>query len=146
MISPTTRALVFALALFAAIGSSVAQETESERPTIMALGDSITKGVRPGVTAKQTFAAVVGKEHNQIVGNVGIGGERADQAFSRLDADVISRRPRFVLIMYGTNDSYVDPGKTESRITVESYRNNLTSIVEQSLLAGIEPILMTPPR
>jgi lysophospholipase L1-like esterase len=129
-----------------AMGTLTAQEGNTLRPTVVVLGDSITKGVRPGVTDKQTFAGILGGEHNQIVANVGIGGERTDQAITRLDRDVISRRPEFALIMYGTNDSFIDQEKTASRITVDTYRSNLTAIVEGLLLAGIEPVLMTPPR
>ena len=85
-----------------------AQDAQVLRPTIIALGDSITKGVRSGVTKEQTSAAILAREHKQIVLNVGIGGERTDQALKRLHEAVISKRPRFVLIMYGTNDSYID--------------------------------------
>ena len=48
--------------------------------------------------------------------------------------------------MYGTNDSYVDQGKTTSRITVDDYRANLNYIVAQLLRRGIQPVLMTEPR
>lgn len=134
------------------IGHAVAQQIPPDetgrlqRPTLIALGDSITKGIRPGVNPNQTFAAIIGKEHGQRVLNVGIGGERTDQASKRLDQDVIAERPRFALIMYGTNDSYIDPEKTTSRITLGSYRSNLLTIVKTLLLHGIEPVLMTPPR
>jgi lysophospholipase L1-like esterase len=123
-----------------------AQEAGVVRPTVVALGDSITKGVRPGVTDQQTFAGILSTQQGQTVVNVGIGGERTDQALKRIDQAVIARRPRFVLIMYGTNDSYIDQGKQRSRITVEAYRANLTAIINKLLLQGIEPILMTPPR
>ncbi|MCA9140632.1 MAG: hypothetical protein KDB00_27860 [Planctomycetales bacterium] len=141
-------ALHLALAIGHATGQQVPvdQPTPSQNPTVVVLGDSITKGVRSGVNQNQTFAAIIGKEHGQRVLNVGIGGERSDQALKRLDQDVISKRPRFVLVMYGTNDSYIDPGKSTSRITPQAYRENLQSIVERLLLHGIEPILMTPPR
>ena len=49
-------------------------------------------------------------------------------------------------IMYGTNDSYVDPGKNESRISVDAYRENLRQIVARLKDAGIKPLLMTEPR
>ncbi len=129
-----------------------------DRPvTIVALGDSITKGVRSGVTAQQTFAALVEKGLNQNgiaarVINVGIGGERTDQALKRLDQvlnvpnDHGQQQPYFVTVMYGTNDSYVDKGATTSRITVEDYRSNLQSIVARLLNRGIVPVLMTEPR
>ena len=43
------------------------------------------------------------------------------------------RQPDIVTIMYGTNDSYVDQGKTTSRLTVDEYRNNLQTIVVELL-------------
>lgn len=117
---------------------------------IVTLGDSITKGVRGGVSAEQTFASVIeGRLQSQFplsrVINIGIGGERTDQAWKRIDA-VIGQRPDLVTIMYGTNDSYIDRGKTTSRITVEEYGNNLQNICAKLIRHQIKPILMTPPR
>ena len=127
----------------------------TNRPiTIVMLGDSITKGVRSGVTAEQTFAALVEKGMlNQgraaRVINAGIGGERTDQALKRLDQTIklpSDSQPDIVTVMYGTNDSYVDKGATTSRITVDEYRSNLQTIVAQLLSRGILPVLMTEPR
>jgi acyl-CoA thioesterase-1 len=118
---------------------------------IVTLGDSITKGVREGVADNETFSACLEaalKKRGvaaQVV-NVGIGGERTDQALVRLQKDVIEKKPRIVTIMYGTNDSYVDVGKTRPRLTVEEYRTNLTRLVEALQSAGIRPVLMTEPR
>ena len=101
---------------------------------IVTLGDSITKGVRSGVKPEETFAARLEAElkaegiATEVV-NVGIGGERTDQALKRLD-DVISRRPRVVTVMYGTNDSYVDKGAAQSRLALDVYRANLKRIVD----------------
>jgi lysophospholipase L1-like esterase len=118
--------------------------------TIVTLGDSITKGVRSGVAADQTFASLIEQRLNDDgrsvrVVNVGIGGERTDQALKRFDR-VLRHKPDIVTIMYGTNDSYVDKGKTASRITVAEYRANLNSIVAELLRRGIQPVLMTEPR
>lgn len=134
-------ACLFLLATFAR-----AQDSVSVPPSIIALGDSITKGARLGVSNRETFSALVGRERNQEVLNLGIGGERTDQALKRLDAAVIMRRPKMVFVMYGTNDSYIDRGKNQSRITVDAYRDNLSEIVQKLMSVGIEPILMTPPR
>ncbi|QDU46202.1 multifunctional acyl-CoA thioesterase I and protease I and lysophospholipase L1 [Symmachiella dynata] len=117
---------------------------------IVTLGDSITKGVRSGVKPQETFAALLQaalKEQGREVEvtNVGIGGERTDQALKRLDK-IIALKPGIVTVMYGTNDSYVDIGKTESRITVDEYRDNLMQIVKRLRKAGIQPVLMTEPR
>jgi dipeptidyl aminopeptidase/acylaminoacyl peptidase/lysophospholipase L1-like esterase len=118
---------------------------------IVTLGDSITKGVRSGVTAEQTFASLVqaALEKEGLaaeVTNVGIGGERTDQALVRLEKDVVARQPQIVTIMYGTNDSYVDIGKSEPRLTAHEYRDNLVQLVERLRRAGIQPLLMTEPR
>jgi lysophospholipase L1-like esterase len=118
---------------------------------IVMLGDSITKGVRKGVAAEETFAALVQAALRKQgipaeVSNVGIGGERTDQALSRLDRDVIAKEPQIVTIMYGTNDSYVDQGKSESRLTEHEYRDNLVQLVERLRRSGIRPVLMTAPR
>lgn len=118
---------------------------------IVTLGDSITKGVRPGVKADETFAARLeaalrAEGMDASVGNVGIGGERTDQALKRLAKDVLAQKPSLVTIMYGTNDSYVDQGKSASRITVEEYRANLGKLVDELRAAGVMPVLMTEPR
>jgi lysophospholipase L1-like esterase len=118
---------------------------------IVMLGDSITKGVRAGVQAEETFAAVIEARLRERgwkarVTNVGIGGERTDQALLRLEQDVLAKNPRLVTIMYGTNDSYVDSGKDSSRLSLENYRDNLRELVTRVRAAGATPILMTAPR
>ena len=117
---------------------------------VVTLGDSITKGVRTGVQEHQTFARLLELSLSQAglsatVTNAGIGGERTDQALTRLD-QIIAMQPDLVTIMYGTNDSYVDPGKSTSRLSSAKYRANLTKIVDALRAAGITPILMTEPR
>ena len=122
----------------------------AEELRIITLGDSITKGVRSGVVAEQTFASLLQAtlRQNQIqatVQNIGMGGERTDQALKRLERDVITSKPDFVTVMYGTNDSWVDNGKTESRLSEQAYEANLREIVQRLQKAGIKPVLMTEP-
>jgi acyl-CoA thioesterase-1 len=138
--------IILALPLLAA-ATTVAQDTPVK---IVTLGDSITRGVRPGVKPDETFAQQLQKmlakdDIKADVVNVGIGGERTDQALKRLDA-VIKLKPKIVTIMYGTNDSYVDKGAKDSRLSPEDYRKNLTKLVTDLRKAGITPILMTEPR
>lgn len=117
---------------------------------IVSLGDSITKGVRTGVAENETFSHYLERAETNSsrpveVRNVGIGGEQTDQALKRLDRDVLSLKPKFVLVMYGHNDSYVDVGQTSPRISVEEYAENLKRIVKQLRAGSATPILMTPP-
>ena len=122
------------------------------RPTVvLTLGDSITKGVRPGVTAEQTFSAIAEKDlaakgHTVRVINVGIGGENSEQALARLEKTLFDHRPDIVAIMYGTNDSYVDKGQSAERIIPARFRANLEAIVASVRRSGGDPILTTEPR
>jgi len=130
---------------------SAAHLHAAEPITIITLGDSITKGVREGVKADETFSAILEKSLKEkgidaTVVNVGIGGERTDQALLRLERDVIAKKPLIVTVMYGTNDSYVDPGAKESRLTVDAFEKNLRELVSRLRAAEITPILMTEPR
>jgi acyl-CoA thioesterase-1 len=126
-------------------------EPPADSVRIVALGDSITRGVRTGVKAEETYESQLeaslrkGDVQTEVV-NVGIGGERTDGALNRLDKDVLARKPRIVLVMYGTNDSYIDKGQKEPRLSVGQYRTNLKELVARLRKGGAEPILMTPPR
>lgn len=146
-VSATLATCCICLALAAAPATLRA---EGSRVRIVTLGDSITKGVRSGVTAGQTFAALLESQLRERgvaadVVNVGIGGERTDQALRRLE-QVLEHEPDLVTVMYGTNDSYVDQGRDQSRISAEAYRENLRKIVVELLRRGIVPVLMTEPR
>lgn len=126
------------------------KRTDDVGLTIVTLGDSITKGVRPGVTTEQTFAALIEQKFRAIgmpvrVINVGIGGERTDQALARLE-QIVELHPDIVTVMYGTNDSYVDVGKSAARITLDAYRTNLSRIIVELLRRGILPVVMTETR
>jgi lysophospholipase L1-like esterase len=147
---PGNGCLLVALGLIGTTPAATAADPGARVVRVVALGDSITKGVRAGVRPEETFASLAERALkadglDAEVVNLGIGGERTDQALERLDP-VGALRPRVVTVMYGTNDSYVDPGSTASRISREEYRANLRAIVAGLLLRGIEPILMTEPR
>jgi lysophospholipase L1-like esterase len=128
-----------------------ARRAKDAKVRIVALGDPITRGVRPGVAAEEIFAALLQAELQQQkveaeVVNAGVGGERTDQALKRLDQAVLALKPRVVLVMYGTNDSYVDAGQKEPCLSVEQYRANLKELIEALRKGGAEVVLMTPPR
>lgn len=99
---------------------------------------------------EETFCAILekalsAKGYKALVVNSGIPSNRTDQGVARLHADVLAHRPDFVLIMYGTNDSCYDKGKTGPRLPLEDYEKNLLGIIASIRAAGATPILMTPP-
>ena len=129
----------------------VTQPLDGRAVRIVALGDSITRGARPKVTPTQIFPALVQGALRERgvrtqVHNVGIGGERTDLALERLERDVISQRPDIVTVMYGTNDSWVDKGKMESRLSEQQFEGNLRLIVSRLRAAKTRVVLMTEPR
>lgn len=137
--------------LLAGVANSGMSAPPSEPTVILALGDSITKGVRGGVTAEETFSAVLAAElqssgREVTVVNRGIGGERTDQVLVRLIAELNEHKPDYVLLMYGTNDCHVDQGAKQSRLSLADFRQNLRKLVDRIRAAGCEPILMTEPR
>jgi lysophospholipase L1-like esterase len=116
---------------------------------IVCLGDSVTKAVRPGVTADETFCAVLEQQlrasgRDVDVINAGIGGNTTADGLARFEIDVLAREPNFVVIMFGLNDSWIDDGQSRSRLTVDQYRSNLATMVQRLRDRGVETILMTP--
>src|SRR5262245_34890782 len=92
---------------------------------IVCLGDSVTKAVRPGVTADETFVAVLQKKlqgagHKAEVLNFGIGSQTTEHGVARL-GDVLAAKPTHVVVMYGLNDSWIDKDKTAPRLTPAEY-------------------------
>lgn len=123
--------------------------TAAEPVRIVCLGDSVTKAVRPGVEPHETFCALLQQQlsrpDNPVeVLNAGIGGNTTEDGLKRFQADVLDRKPDLVVLMFGLNDSWIDAGKTASRLTVHEYRANLDTMLELLLGHQVKVILMTP--
>ncbi len=150
MTAPLTRLsplLAFALLLLCGCGTSSAAEPPPLR--LITIGDSITRGVRPDVKPEQTFAALVQKALIEKgvpteLTNAGIGGDTAS-ALKSLQAGVIAKKPHLVTIMYGTNDSYVEKGKTQGRNSLADYEAALRAMVTALKKAGVQVVVMTSP-
>ena len=68
--------------------------------------------------------------------NAGISGHTTANALSRIDQDVISKKPDLVIIMFGMNDV--------TRVTIDDYEKNLRMITRQCMDAGAAVMLCTP--
>jgi lysophospholipase L1-like esterase len=139
------------LAVVLILGSAL-HPARAEPITIVTLGDSITKGVRPGVKADETFAAVLqallkkdGLDAN--VQNVGIGSEDTDLALKRFGRDVLAKKPRLVTIMYAANDHWIHKprGKTEPTVPPAKFEANLRKMAAELHAAGAVVVFMTTP-
>jgi lysophospholipase L1-like esterase len=127
-------------------GSHVAA---AETVRIVCLGDSVTKAVRPGVEADQTFCALLevklrARGVDVEVINAGIGGHTTADGLRRFDSDVLAKKPHHVVIMFGLNDSWIDEGRTTSRVSVAEYRQNLQQMAATLAERNIGITFMTP--
>jgi len=135
--------------LLSGLGLIAPRYCQAAPTRIVCLGDSVTKAVRPGVTVEETFCALLQKslstaERPIEVVNAGIGGHTTANGLARFEKDVLAQNPTAVVIMFGLNDSWIDDGKTASRLTVAEYRQNLQTMVKALKSRGPTVILMTP--
>lgn len=107
-------------------------------PTLVCLGDSITAKERDSEgILKLTPRLQQNLAHWNII-NSGIGGENTIRALKRLQTDVLNYCPDLVTVLLGTADASENKG-----ITIQEYKHNLTSIVEQ--ITPPKTLLITSP-
>ena len=144
----TTRFLPGALPvfLFLVFFLLVAGPLRAETYTVDAFGDSITAGwwvyARNGngcvgcggyEPALQSLLKSAGRD--AVVKNWGKGSETTDHGASRIDDVIAHDKPRYMLLMEGTNDLlYLSP---------DTVRKNMAYMVDLSLARGVTPILGT---
>ena len=132
--------------LFLVLFLLVAGRSHAETYTVDAFGDSITAGwvvyARDGngcvgcggyEPALQSLLKSAGRE--AVVKNWGKGSETTDHGASRIDDVIAHDKPRYMLLMEGTNDLlYLSP---------DTVRKNMAYMVDLSLARGVTPILGT---
>jgi lysophospholipase L1-like esterase len=77
---------------------------------------------------------------NSVI-NAGVGGNRSSALLSRLEKDVLSRRPTVVVLMVGTNDRLNSGGFVDAK----NYRKNVETLVDRIRQGGSKVLLVTPP-
>lgn len=116
---------------------------------LIAFGDSTT-APRSGVP---TYADILRGELLLDGGplevmNAGVPGNTTAKAIQRFQADVISKAPHTVVILFGINDAAVDvwktPPATGPRVPLSEYKANLVKMVRGIKDAGGRVVLMTP--
>ncbi len=73
--------------------------------------------------------------------NAGVGGARARDALDRFDRDVASYKPKYVTVLLGMNDGSYQPYDDK---TFQTYRTDMTELIQKIREIGATPILMTP--
>jgi lysophospholipase L1-like esterase len=112
------------------------------------LGDSITAGG----AAKNGYVTLVMealKNEGLDVSSLPAGqsGNRSSDMLARLDADVISKQPQWLLLSCGVNDVWHFKlrlgAQTFQGIPLEDYKKNITAILDQAKAAGIKVMILT---
>jgi len=97
----------------------------AEENVLVMLGDSTTlcANNKPGFKITDLVQAyLTDKKTNVNVINAGVGGNTAKQGYARLEKDVIARKPDFVTISFGLNDT--------GNSTPEDYQECMEKIIE----------------
>lgn len=109
--------------------------------SIAFMGDSITAN---GANMPGGYVRLVisGLKANGITATpfpVGIGGQHSTEMLERLERDVLSKKPTWMTLSCGVNDVW----HGEKGVPLESYKANITALVEQAQAAGIKVMILT---
>ena len=121
--------------------SSFAEVQVKQGDKVAFLGDSITQngnnsaGGYLHLVANGLKAAGV----NIVVIPAGISGHKSDQMLARVDADVLSKKPQWMLLSCGVNDVW----HGARGIPLEAYKTNITAIVRKAQDAGVKVMILT---
>jgi lysophospholipase L1-like esterase len=69
----------------------------------------------------------------------GVGGNTSRDMLARLNSDVLSKKPDWLTLSCGVNDVW----RHADGVSLEDYKKNITSIVDQAQAAGIKVVIMT---
>ena len=116
--------IISALAVLLAAGSTYAQSVEKfkDGDRVVYIGDSITDGGHYH-SYLWLFYATRFPYMDIRMYNAGIGGETAEMIYDRLDGDVFSKKPTYLTLSFGMNDTGYLEYKNEDRSEVERFGN-----------------------
>ncbi len=136
---PCTAAL-FALSIGLAAGEIPVKSGDA----IAFLGDSITRyGNESDGYLTMTLAGLktAGIDAKKIP--AGVGGNKSDNMLKRLDKDVLSKKPQFMVLSCGVNDVWHQSKRPPAGVPLGDYQKNITEIIEKAQAAGVKVVIMT---
>lgn len=105
----------------------------SRGSNIIALGDSLTAGF--GAPSGEDYPSKLSAMIGAPVLNAGVSGDTTEAALARLDADILSRDPRIVIVGLGGNDFM-------HGVAITSTEANLRIIIQKIHGAGAMVVLL----
>jgi lysophospholipase L1-like esterase len=122
--------------------SSVAQELPVKSGEKIAfLGDPITAAGSNSASG-YVWLVIHGLEANGIKTtpiHAGVSGNTSSDMLSRLDRDVISKKPDWMTLSCGVNDVW----HGVNGVALDQYKKNITEIVDKCQAAGIKVMILT---
>lgn len=112
------------------------------------LGDSITQGGNRKNGYITFVMDALNREGLKLTHiPAGVGGHKSTNMLARLDRDVISKKPDWMLLSCGVNDAWhftLTVGKRKLQgVELEDYKKNIRAIVDQTKKAGIKVMILT---
>ncbi|MEG6521472.1 SGNH/GDSL hydrolase family protein [Desulfotomaculum sp. 1211_IL3151] len=105
------------------------------RNKVVCLGDSITYGYPDGPGFSWVTKVIDNAGYPML--NRGINGETTGQMLDRLQRDVISEKPAYLIFAGGHNDGW-------QKVSLPRVQHNIQQVVESALRQGICPIMVLP--
>jgi len=105
------------------------------------LGDSITQfgWDRPGGYVRLVVAGLASVGVKVVPVPAGISGQTSREMLARIVPSVINQKPDWMTLSCGVNDVW----HGASGVDLETYKKNITSIVDQVTAAGIKVMILT---
>ena len=126
-------AVAVSIALGGAAGCNKKSPTQPSTIEVLAFGDSLTFGI--GASSGNGYVPVLERRVGVDIFNSGIPGNTTGDALTRLNASVLSRDPRIVIVLLGGNDLL-------QNVPVQTRIDNITQIVERIRADGSKVILV----
>ena len=121
--------------------SSFAEVSVKDGDKVAFLGDSITQngnnsaGGYLHLVANGLQAAGV----KIVIIPAGVSGHKSDQMLARVDKDVLSKKPQWMLLSCGVNDVW----HGAKGVPLEAYKTNIAEIVRKAQDAGVKVMILT---
>ena len=125
-------AVVLVLAWLLWPGGSV-RNLDSKGSAVIAFGDSLTAGY--GAAAGEDYPSRLSAQLGLPVINAGVSGDTTEAALARIEADVLARNPRIVIVGLGGNDFL-------RQVPIAATEANLRTIVQRIQGAGAMVVLL----
>lgn len=112
------------------------------------LGDSITQGGNRKNGYITFVMDALNREGLKLTHvPAGIGGHKSSNMLARLDRDVLSKKPDWMLLSCGVNDAWhftLTRGKRKFQgVGLDDYKKNIRAIVDQTEKAGVKVMILT---